>query len=484
LISFLIAKNIVRNKKNSILIIFLITSITFLFFSGNSIISRSDRSLRRAYVESLTGEVVIQKTGAVTMNLFGANTPIIEDFFTIPEIPAYERVLEITRAETGVERLTSQVSTRAFLDALGRREAVLVCGPDPATYFDAFPGIILEEGGLLLPGEYGAMITVERAERLAAQTGTRPEIGMPLLFSSAGAMGFKIREAPLKGIFRYENPGPFMEEIVIADPQTARILASIQVAAPESGEDAGIAEFWDTAVDDLFGAPEDPLPEESYSDGFSPDSLTGFFEGFSDNETEAAALAGGDWNFIILRLAPGVRAGKVIASLNQRLRPMGVQAVSWRIAAGNSAILLLLLEALFNGGIFLVSIAGIIAAVNILLISVFKRTKEIGTLRAIGAGDGYIRSLVLGENLVLAGISGLLSILLGAYAIIVINKAGITIPNALVAALLGGPVLSFSFIPSIAVVSFTLAVFLGFAASLYPVEVAVRIDPIVAVRQG
>jgi putative ABC transport system permease protein len=484
MIPSLIAKNIARSKKNSILIILFITSITFLFFSGNSIISKSDQSLRKAYVESLTGEVVIQKTAAVTMNLFGANTPIIENFFIIPEIPAYERVLEIVHAETGVERLTSQVSTRAFLDVPGRREAVLVCGPDPDTYFEAFPGIILEEGDFLLSGEYGVMITVERAERLVSQTGTRPEIGMPLLLSSAGAVGFKIREAPLRGIFRYENPGPLMEEIIIVDPQTARILASIQVAAPESGEDAGIAEFWDTAVDDLFGAPEDTPQEESYGDGFSPDSLAGFFDSFSDDKAETAALVGGGWNFIILRMASGARAERVIASLNRKLKPMGVQAVSWRIAAGNSAIMLLLLEALFNGGIFLVGMAGIIAAVNILLISVFKRTKEIGTLRAIGAGDGYIRSLVLGENLVLAVISGGLSILLGVYAIAAINKAEITIPNALIAALLGGPVLNLSFIPSVAALSFALAVFLGLVSSLYPVEIAVRIDPVVAVRQG
>jgi ABC-type lipoprotein release transport system permease subunit len=479
----LIAKNIARSKKNSLLIILLIASITFLFFIGNSIINRSDRGLKEAYIDSFTGEVVIQKAANVTMNLFGANTPIIENYFTIPELPACEAVMEIVRAEAGAGRVTSQVSTRACMDVPGNREAVLLLGADPATYFDAFPGIVPVEGALLRPGEYGALITVERAERIAALTGKKPEIGMPLLFTAAGGSGFKIREAPLKGIYRYRNPGPFMNEIVITDPQTARILASIQVASGET--DAGAAAdaggFLDTDLDDLFGAPGYGA-DTAQDEALTPDFLAGFLDSFPDDASEP--LSGGAWHFIILRLQPGFSAGEVVASLNEKLIPLGAVAVGWRIAAGFSAILLLFIQTLFNAGILLVSIAGVIAAVNILLISVFKRTRELGTLRAIGAGDGYIRSLVLGENLALAGVAGALSVLAGAGLIAAVNKAGVVISNGLIASLLGGPVLSLSFIPSIAVLSCALALALGFAASLYPVEAAVRIDPIIAVRQG
>jgi putative ABC transport system permease protein len=163
---------------------------------------------------------------------------------------------------------------------------------------------------------------------------------------------------------------------------------------------------------------------------------------------------------------------------------MGAVAVDWRIAAGNSAILLFLIQALFNGGIFLMSTAGIIAAVNILLISVFKRTSEIGTLRAIGAGDGYIRILILGENLALSCIAGCLGILAGFWSIHTANRAGIVISNELLASLLGGSVLNLYSVPPVAAASVGVALFLGIAASVFPVETAVRINPIVAVRQG
>jgi ABC-type lipoprotein release transport system permease subunit len=484
-IFFLITRNILRSKKNSFLIIILIASITFLFFIGNSIIGGSDRALRDAYVDSLTGDVVLQKISPVTMNLFGANTPVIDEFFTITELTAFDLVWDIARGEPGVKMVTSQVSTKAFLDVFDSRSAVLICGVDTASYFDVFPGLILDQGRFLIPGEYGAMITVERAEQIQDSTGIYPEPGTPLLLTAGGAAGFKIREVPLVGIYHYKNTGPLMKEIIITDPQTARVLASIQVATSDvqAGEEA--FDLLDTAMEDLFweGAveTEGPVPD---GEGLSPDFIAAWLGGGDSSEDIPEPLYGGDWDFIILRLEQGVSAGRVISSLNRKINPMGVTAVNWRIAAGNSAILLFLIQCFFNGGIFLMSAAGIIAAVNILLISVFKRTFEIGTLRAIGAGDGYIRILVLGENLVLSCVAGMFGILTGFWFIQAVNRAGIDISNSIIASLLGGSVLSLGFMPPVAAFSFGVALFLGLAASVFPVETAVRIDPAVAVRRG
>jgi ABC-type antimicrobial peptide transport system permease subunit len=440
--------------------------------------------MREAYVESLTGDLVIQKSGPVTMNMFGANTPIIDEYFKIPELPAYELIKEIAGSENGIVCLTSQVSTKAYLDLLGVRGPVLLCGVDAGTYFTAFPGIELVEGRFLKDGEYGAMITLDRAESLEKQGAGFPLIGTPLLFTAAGEAGFKIREVPLVGIYRYRNPGQLMNEIVITDPQTARVLAAIQVATADVEMPEDFLGLFDTKLDDLFNealfTEEAWLQEAWPEEAFSVESLETFLATAGDN----GEVVGGGWNFIILRLKKNVSASAVIGSLNRKFASSGVLAVDWRIAAGNSAILLFLVQFLLNSGVFLVSIAGIIAAVNILLISVFKRTREIGTLRAIGAGDGYIRSLILGENLILAGGAGVLGLLPGYCFIRLVNAMDILIPNPLIASLLGGPVLRLAFIPSVAAASFVVALVLGFVAALFPVETAVRIDPIVAVRQG
>ena len=480
----LVLRNIIRNKKNSFIILFLIFVITLLFFTGNSIIGQSEQGLWASFPDSLTGEAVIQKAGDVTMNLFGANTPVIDEYFIIPPLPAYDTIMNLVSHFPGIAGTTSQVSSRAYLDVPGFREPVLLCGADPETYFVVFPGIILEEGRFLEAGEYGAMITRDRAERIERETGRRLSMGTPLLFTAGGEAGFKIREVPLTGIYSYRSPGLFMNEIVIADPQTVRVLASIQVAS--SGVDPGgeAVSLFGSDLDDLFdgafSGETEPAGFEEH--GFSADVLGVLLQEPFEKENEA--VSGGDWNFIILRFEKGAAPSTVINALNKKLASYGAAAVSWRIAAGNSAILLLLVQALFNAGIFLISAAGVIAAVNILLISVFRRTREIGTLRAMGAGDGGIRFLILGENCILAAAGGALGVAVGAALFKLINVLDISIPNSLIASLLGGPALHIPFIPVAALASFGLALILGFTASLYPVETAVRIEPVVAVRQG
>jgi ABC-type lipoprotein release transport system permease subunit len=476
---YLAVRNIVRNKKNSAVVALLIAVITFLFFIGNSVIGRADESMRRAFAESLTGDVVLQKAGGVTMNLFGANVPVIDEFFTVPALPAYDAVREIAASSPGAAGLTAQVSGRAVLDALGTREAVLLCGVDAETYFSLFPGIAVEEGRALDAGEYGAMITAERADRIQAAAGARPKIGDALLLTSGGGAGFKIREVPLAGIFRYQNPGQFMNEIVIADAQTVRVLNSIQVAGASAETDEETLNLLAADVDSLFGGDFSSDAEETEGGDFSADALRSIL-----GETPDAPETGGDWNFIIVRLDKGVSASAFIARLNKKLGAFGVTAVNWRTAAGMSAILILLVQTLFNAGLFLVSVAGVIAVINILLISVFRRGREIGTLRAIGASDGYVRRLVLTENLLLALAAGGAGVLAGNAALAWLNGMNLAIPNALIASLLGGSVFRVDFFPAAALRSVAAAGALGFAASLYPVETAVRIEPMAAVRRG
>jgi ABC-type lipoprotein release transport system permease subunit len=487
-------RNIIRNRKNSFVVMLLIMIITFLFFIGNTLIGRSEQGLRESFIESITADVVLQKDGDVIMNLFGANTPVIDEFFTIPVLPVYDLVMEAVSAQRGVAGITSQVSGKALLDLAGLREPALLAGVDADSYFPLFNGIRLEEGRLLEAGEYGAMITSERADRIKERTGDRPVPGMRLLLTAAGGMGFKIREIPLVGIYRYRNPGQFMNEIVLTDPETVRMLNSIQTSSSVFEVDEKATDLLELSLDDLFAEPAGSESGDAGLGGASSDPAGEFSVGalgsfLSDAKEERASppasRSGGDWNFVLLRLDKGFPSGRVIAELNRKLVPLGVRAVNWRMAAGISAILVLLIQALFNAGVFLVSVAGIIAVVNILLISVFRRTREIGTIRAIGAGDGYIRGLIMGENIILAFVAGGLGVLGGCWFIRIVNSMGIVVPNPLIASLVGeGTVLYIDFLPGIAASSLAVAVILGVAASLYPVETAVRITPIVAVRQG
>jgi ABC-type lipoprotein release transport system permease subunit len=414
------------------------------------------------------------------MNLFGANVPVIDVFFAIPVLPAYDLAVELISGEQGIEGFTSQVSGKAVMDMLDVREPVLLAGVDADSYFRLFPGIILEEGRFLSGGEFGAMITMDRAQKIEEKSGLRPVPGMPLKLTSGNSIGFKIREVPLTGIFSYENPGQFMNEIVIADPQTVRVLNSIHVDTDIQTHDAS-GQLLNAELDDLFSGVfmiDDNREENEFSVEVLSGYLSGFQTGIDSPET------GGDWNFIILRLKKGISSSAFIKNLNKKLEPFGITAVNWRIASGTSAILINLIMALFNSGIFLVGLSGIIAIINILLISVFRRVREIGTLRAIGASDSFLRFLIFTENLIAAVFAGLSGILLGFIFIRWINKLNLKISNELLVSILNGQVLQIEYVPVIAVYSFIIAVVLGFIVTVYPVETAVRIEPVLAVQKG
>jgi ABC-type lipoprotein release transport system permease subunit len=478
----LVTRNIIRNRKNSVIVLLLITVIVFLFFTGNSVIGRIIQSMEDAYINSITGDVVIEKSGDVTMNLFGANIAVIDDYFTIPVLPAHDLLVSLVSAESEVAGFTSQVSGRALLDVQGYRQPALICGVDVKSYFSLFPSIELVEGRFLEEGEYGAMISREKARSIESETGVYPEPGTMLLFTSGGTVGFKIREVPLLGIFRYKNAGQYMNELVIADPQTVRILSSNQVASSDVAISEEAAALIDADMDALFDAESAYIQEPGMP--ISLDELHAYLREMPGGNSGASS--DGSWNFIILKLKkrPFSSPGTFIASLNKKLAPYGVTAVNWQTAAGESASIMLILQALFNSGIALVSITGVMVIINVLLIAVFRRRRELGTLRALGASNAQIRKLILGENLVLAGGAGLAGVLGGILFFRVVNGLDIPISNSLIASLLGSPVLRIEFFPRSAFVSFALAVILGLLSSLYPAETAVRIEPAAAMRDN
>jgi len=483
---FLALKNIYKNIKNSAIIALLIALICFIFFIGNIIIGKSNISLYKSFNKSLTGDVVIQKKSDITMNLFGANSPVISEFFEIPVLPYFEEIISLVNSKKNITGITTQVSGRAYLDIFNVREAALLCGIDAQTYFQMFPGIILEEGRLLQNGEYGAMITRERADRIKSQSGVNTIIGETLLFTSGGDYGFKIRAVPIIGIFRYENPGLFMNEIIILDPQTVRVLNSIQVASSSSIKLDEDSEYLLTSdIDDIFNMETSSTSIPSNQNTFSVEFLHAWLaEAKPQNNNDQDELTGGSWNFIIINLEKKADVNLFINSLNAELEPYNAIAVDWRSSAGTSTILLLLIQVLFNAGMFLVCIAGIITVINIILISVFRRTREIGTLRAIGASNLYIKSLIFYENLILSAIAGTTGIIAGVLFINWINSINYIIPNNLISSLLGGNTLNLVFIPNIAFLSFLLSIILGVIVSIYPIQVTLKIEPIEAVRQG
>jgi putative ABC transport system permease protein len=130
---------------------------------------------------------------------------------------------------------------------------------------------------------------------------------------------------------------------------------------------------------------------------------------------------------------------------------------------GVSQIMTLLLGAI--GGISL--LVGGIGIMNIMLVSVTERTREIGIRKALGARRRDIMAQFLIEAIILSGLGGLLGWALGAGAAQLMSKLG----NIAVAVTVGTVGLALGF--SIAV---------GLFFGIYPARKASRMDPIQALH--
>jgi putative ABC transport system permease protein len=112
-------------------------------------------------------------------------------------------------------------------------------------------------------------------------------------------------------------------------------------------------------------------------------------------------------------------------------------------------------------------LVGGIGIMNIMLVSVTERTREIGVRKALGATRGNIMLQFLIEALTLCLLGGILGILLGSGAALLLAKVAQW--NTLIS-------------PTAIIVAFGFSAFIGLFFGLWPARRAASLDPIVALR--
>lgn len=117
-------------------------------------------------------------------------------------------------------------------------------------------------------------------------------------------------------------------------------------------------------------------------------------------------------------------------------------------------------------------IAGVVAASNIMLISVAERTREIGLRKALGATPGAIVRMIVTECMLLIGVSGYVGLVFG---VLLLHFAAENLPES---DYFREPQIHFG----AAMVAIVALLFLGTLAGYFPARRASRINPITALR--
>jgi putative ABC transport system permease protein len=120
----------------------------------------------------------------------------------------------------------------------------------------------------------------------------------------------------------------------------------------------------------------------------------------------------------------------------------------------------------------------LVSIMNVMIMAVYERIREIGTIAAIGTLPGKILSMFVLEGLFLGTMGALVGDLIGVIIILILNRVGITFDFGRET----GLVLSTTIAPFDVLMISIIVIFISVVASLQPAFKASRMEPIKALR--
>lgn len=478
-------RNLWQHKTKTLIIGVLVTVGIMITFAGNSFIDSMIRNISTIFTEYYTGDILITSSETLGAGVFGAQS---DDIFGPPMIPVikdFDLVMEKVDALPGVKAVTRQLSGYAIynLNDVGM-DYSLFFGVEPETYFTAMSGIQLIEGRLLKPGEEGMILEYDTWKMFKEQKNLEIKIGDTLQLNNFGTGGFKIREVPVVGIFKFPQGNDRLWPMSFIDAKTLRYLLGKAGGTAEKVEVSKEATaLLDADFDSLFA--EDSTTtvasnKGSVNAGNVFDILGGTKAAIPASVSAASDLS---WHFIVIRTEKGQDPGELITRLNREFEEEGmmVRAQNWWPSASPDSLIFSGIQILFNVAIFILAFVAIIIIMNTMVVSVMERTSEIGTMRALGAQKSFVTKMFIAETAFITLTFGTLGLILGALIICLLNVVGIPTDNDALRYLGGGGVLRPTLGMKPFVISLILMGIIALFSWIYPVKIALKVSPLKAI---
>lgn len=487
-------RNIRRHRTKTLIIGILITIGITVLVVGNSLMDTASRGIQRTYIDSFTGHVVITGRHDGGISLMGVETA--ESFDEpVPTIPSFDAVWEHVTAQPFVKAANPQATVSTLVNHGERRSFTQAFGIDPEHYTRMFPdNIEILKGRMLAPGEEGILLSEKIASHLERGGDVTVEPGDALLLTGVSqSAGIRVREVPVVGVFRFRHSDPQLDFVSLVDVTNVRALAGMNLSGVAAAEltEAEAALFEDIDEDDLFAGALDALfgggfieAIDASADALDEEELLAGFD-LSPAADLAPAEQSNAWHFLLVKLEEGVNPAVAIMQLQRFFDESGIDAMasSWLSGAGSIALLASGTKMVFNVVVLVIAVVAVIIIMNTLVISVTERTVEIGTMRALGAQKKFVRRMIMWETVMTSGFFGLVGVGLGLVVLWILGATGIEAPNIFFEILFGGKVLHPAPSPGAIAASLFVVIAIGVAASLYPVRIALKIQPVKAMQE-
>lgn len=487
-------RNLFRHPTRTFFMAALVFLGTVLISVSVALLEGATLGLSSSVIGSLTGHMALGAPSEEAYGLFGSEVPIVGEYEGIPPLRDSPLLISYLQQHRDVASAAPIVSALANLKLDKYSQKSVLFGIDPATYFLSLPDLEIVWGDAEELYRGGIFIN-EIMARSMEQRLKRPLVsGEPITAAVAAGGTFRLRTFYIAGVFRYKAPLEILDRIALADPALVRslvnyTLGTIQGTSAAAWGSTGAEKDNSSLVttqgdlDALFAVTQDTNLETAQ--GLSLNDVESTLADTAERDRFVAADSGA-WSFILIRLHDQGALSRVKKELVQYIAQQGIEAriLSWYIAAGSTAVMLIVLKTAFAVGIVFLVIGAFMILANAQVISILERTGEIGTIRALGTQKDMVVALISLEILLVTLSAALGGLFVGALITWGINRGSIGLANPLLMGLFGGKTLQARLTPAFVILYILGMVGASLLAALYPIRLALSVSPREAIHDA